>query len=269
MENENQNIEAVPLKVQEASFRAEVDIQVNTAMTYPRDIEVSLRDAIQEITLDEEAAETAGYKLNRAGESIEGKSINLATIAATHWGNLRIKGYVKEIEHKQVVAVGECWDIQKNIGCQMEVRRSIWSGKKNKRYSDDMINMTCQAAIAIARRNAILAVVPKHFTDKLYNAAKDKLRGELQDEKTLRSRRTRMFNWFEKHHNVPVKTILGYLKIDKIDDIDADMLLHMTQVKNGITSGDVDVMEEFGLKKQETEKQKDKKLFSDNEPAGE
>lgn len=258
---EIQKFDAIPVNVQEANTRAEVDITVTTAKANPRNLQRAMENAKLEITLSNDAAETAGYSLKRSGSVIEGKSTHLASIAASHYGNLRVKTYIKAIEEKRVIAEAACWDIENNYWQSTEVTRSIWSKKTNSRYSEDMINMTIMAALSIAKRNAIFAVIPKFFTDTLYEEAKKKLRGELSDEKTLKTRRTKMFNYFKKDHNIEKEVILQYLSVSNEDEIDADMMVHMTQVVQGIKSGDVDPLVEFGIKKEVSEQKADEKIF--------
>jgi hypothetical protein len=74
-----------------------------------------------------------------------------------------------------VTAQGVCHDLQSNTFIAYEVRRRI-TGKGDRKYSDDMIGVTGNAASSIALRNAILKIIPKVFWDGIYQAARQVVR---------------------------------------------------------------------------------------------
>jgi len=155
-------IEVVPSAIVEAHDKAEVDLQIATAKRYPRDM-VRVKNEILELaTADGETAADCWYMLPPRGDSetpIDGKSIRLAEIVAYAMGNLRYGGRIVDIDNRFVTAEGFCFDLEKNTAARNEVKRSIVTRDGN-RYSNEMIQVTAQAAISLAIRNAIFRVVP-------------------------------------------------------------------------------------------------------------
>ncbi len=181
----------------EAITRAEVDVQIATARRYPRDIDRFLKNSRAMACLNEDVAESCYYALPRGkdkktGEQmfVEGPSIHFANILASNFGNLRVASRVTQIRERQVTAEAAAVDLEANNGASVEAHRSIWGNYG--RYNDDMINVTCQAAVSIARRNAILAIVPKPYWWQAYDAAR---RTALGETKSFEQRRKAALDW--------------------------------------------------------------------------
>ena len=151
----------------DAVERANVDSQVSTAKQYPRSIKRSIENSIVMATMDADTAQSCGYALPRGGKPITGPSVHLAKIIASNWGNTRTEAKVVQITDKQIISRGTCWDLETNVASAFEVRRSIVD-RYGKRFSDDMITVTGNAANSIAYRNAVFSVVPKAIVEKVY-----------------------------------------------------------------------------------------------------
>src|SRR5262245_11187920 len=149
----------------ESLNRSEIDIQIATARKYPRSLLKFKNDAEAMACLDEETASSCFYALKRAEKPIEGPSVRLAEIVASAWGNLRSGARIIAEDEKFVVAQGACHDLEKNVAFQVEVRRRI-TDKNGRRYSDDMITTTCNAACSIALRNAIFKAIPGAYVNR-------------------------------------------------------------------------------------------------------
>ena len=141
---------------------AEVDQQIATAHAYPRSIDKVMKNILTLATLDEETAKECIYALPRANKIIPGPSIRLAEIMLSQWQNARVGTRVTHVDRfeKYVEAEGIFHDLETNVATTARVRRRI-SDKRGRLYDDDMIMVTSNAAAAIAKRNAILAGVPK------------------------------------------------------------------------------------------------------------
>jgi hypothetical protein len=137
---------------------------------------------------NERIAQSTYYKLPRGGKNIEGPSIRLAEILAVAWKNLYFGSRTKEEADQYIVAEGYCYDLENNIGVVREVRRRI-TDKEGKRFNEDMVNLTANAAGAIAMRNAILAIIPRAFADDIFAKAKEVALGK---EKGLETRRAQV-----------------------------------------------------------------------------
>ncbi len=234
-----------PIIVQQSEMlqainRAEVDIQIATAKTYPRDVQDALRRIKDIATLDTETAEDCFYALRRQGSLIEGVSVRLAEIIAGAWGNLRVQTRVIGNDGKTVTAQGICHDLETNLAVSVEVKRRI-TDKYGKTYSEDMQVMTGNAASAIAFRNAVLKVVPKAVTKRVINEVKDVAVGRSMD---LESRRQNMLAYYAKI-GVGEADILKYCGVKSAADITGERIFELSGLKNAIKEGTTTVQEVF------------------------
>lgn len=197
--------------------RGEIDMQIATAHRFPRSVTLALAEALTLATMDEETAESCFYVLPpRSGstETIEGPSVRLAEIFASCWGNIRVASRVVAEEDRFIVAMGVCLDLQKNSFSSFEVRRRITT-KHGKRYGDDMIQQTGNAAQSIARRNAIFQVIPRSYVNKVWMKAKEVAAGNLE---SLAKKREKWVAWF-KTNNITLDRVLARLGKAGLDDI--------------------------------------------------
>jgi len=219
------------------ALKAEVDMQITTAKAYPRSIKAFKDEALGMATLDEETASSCMYALPRAGKNIEGPSVRLAEIIATAWGNLRTEARVIGADAKEITAEATTWDLEKNVAMRIQSKRRI-TDKHGKRFKDDMITVTGNAAVSIALRNSIFRVIPKAFTDAIYRAARQVAIG---DAMTLSTRRVNAVENFTRMGVVPEKVFerLGRASIEEItlDDL-ALMKGFYTAIKDGAASVD-------------------------------
>ena len=224
----------------EAITRGEIDIQITTAKRYPRSVKAFLHDALNMATLDVDTAQACFYALPRDGKRISGPSARLAEIVASAWGHMRVEGRVIEIGTEFVTARGTAWDLERNMAMAVEVRRRITT-KAGRRYSDDMIGVTANAAIAIAVRNAVFKVVPSAYTRAIYGRCLDVAAG---DARTLVARRERALKRFADL-GVSEERVLATLQVRGIDDIGLDELVTLTGVLTAIRDGDTTPEEAF------------------------
>lgn len=249
-----ENYEVLPVEAQEVQVvqvdaveRANVDSQVATAKRYPRNIKRSIDNSIVMATMDSETAQSCGYALPRGGRPITGPSVHLAKIVVSNWGNMRTEAKVVQITDKQIISRGTCWDLEANVASAFEVRRSIVDSK-GKRYSDDMITVTGNAANSIAYRNAVFSVVPKAVVDKVYKAAQRFITGDLSDEEKLIKRRTDAINHFNEEWGITEAEVIrlcGKQTVNQIRANEIALLLGMAQsLKDGDTTVE-DLMKPF------------------------
>jgi len=188
----------------EALNRSDIDIQVKTAMQYPKhstpdQISFALVKAESFALVDSETAESCFYRLEREDKKtgqksiIEGPSIRLAEIIANSWGNIRIATRIVGNDGKFITAQGACHDLESNVIQVVEVKRSICTSK-GFTFSPDMQVVTGNAAASIARRNAILAVIPQAIFKNLYAKIKTKAIGDVQNN--LENRRAKMLKTY-------------------------------------------------------------------------
>lgn len=269
---ETKDYEALPVEQTEVQIvpldeleRANVDVQVSTAKRYPRDMRRSVNNSIVMATMNEEVARSCGYALPRGGKPVTGPSVHLAKIIVSNWGNMRTEAKVVQITDKQVISRGTAWDLENNVASAFEVRRSIVD-KYGKRYSDDMITVTGNAANAIAYRNAVFAVIPKSITDRIYRAAQQFITGDLSDNDVLLKKRTKIFADFKNTYGIDENTVVKICGKNTDQQIGADEIALLVGLLQSLKDGDTMVDEVLDYVKSPKEKVDDKKAELKNKP---
>lgn len=233
--NQDQNVIQI-----DAVERANVDSQVATAKQYPRDLARSVNNSIAMATMDAATAQSCGYALPRGGKPITGPSVHLAKLIVSNWGNMRAEAKVVQITDKQVISRGTCWDLENNVATAFEVRRSI-VGKNGKRFSDDMITVTGNAANSIAYRNAVFSVIPKAIIDKVYQAAQHYITGDLSDEEKLVTRRKKCIDFFKSEYGITEDEVVMLCGKQTINQIKADQIALLLGITQSLKDGDTTV----------------------------
>ena len=239
-------VEAQPMDRQ---VRGEIDMQVATAMRYPRSIKKFKEEALALACLDDETAASCFYVLPRGGRSIEGPSARLAEIVANAWGHMRIEAKVVDVDDKHITARAVSWDLQKNVAVSIEVKRRI-TDKNGHRYNDDMIVMTGNAACSIALRNAVFKVVPNALTKSILEEAKKVAVG---DAETLASKRTKALEFLKKM-GATDKQVFETLGVKGANDISLEHLATLRGLATAIKEGDTTIEEAFNIKAPERAK---------------
>jgi hypothetical protein len=223
--------------------RGEIDIQIATARRFPRSIEGFQKKALSMATLDEETAASCFYVLpKRKGseKAIEGPSARLAEIVASAWGHMAIAGRIIEEGDRFVTAQGAAWDLENNVRRAVEVRRRITT-RDGGRFSDDMIAVTCNAAIAIATRNAVFQIVPQAYTRQIFHECKAVAVGTAM---TLGVRRVQMLEYFQKL-GVDAGRVFTLLEVRGVDDITLEHVAVLRGLATAIKEGDTSIDEAF------------------------
>lgn len=219
---------------------SEIDTQISTAKKYPRSIKRFVDQARQMVTLTEDIAGDCIYALPRGGKSIEGPSARFAEIVISAWGNCRAGARIVNEDDRFVVAQGVFLDLQHNTALTYEVKRRI-TDKYGKRFKDDMIGVTSNAACSIALRNAALRGVPKAFWRPLYEEAR---KTAIGDVKTLATRRASMIEAFGKMGVTP-EMLLAHLQVDGEADISLDHLGQLRGIFTALKEGDSTIDQVF------------------------
>lgn len=209
--------------------RAETDMQITTAKQYPRSVKRFMSQVRELVTLNEDVAGECMYALPRGGKTIEGPSARFAEVILSCWGNSHGAARVVGEDEKFVTAQAVIWDLERNVRVAFETRRRI-TNKYGKRYDDDMIGVTGNAAASIAFRNAVLKVVPKAFWNQLYVEARKVAVGDV---KTLDSRRASLLQAFAKM-GVTEAMILALVEKPGVEDIGLDELAMLRGVFTAI-----------------------------------
>jgi hypothetical protein len=250
----------------DAVERANVDSQVATAKQYPRDIKRSINNSIAMATMDYNTAQSCGYALPRGGKPITGPSVHLAKLIVSNWGNVRAEAKVVKITDKQVISRGTCWDLENNVATAFEVRRSI-VGKSGKRFTDDMITVTGNAANAIAYRNAVFSVIPKAITDKVYQAAQHFITGDLSDEEKIVARRKKCIDFFKDEYGISEEEVVMLCGKQTVNQIQAEQIALLLGITQSLKDGDTTVEDLMKPYRKEEVKSDIKKAAAENAKA--
>lgn len=247
-------IEVVPTSTAlESLTRGEIDIQIATARKYPRSIEVFQRKIKELAMLDKETAAECKYTLPRGGKKISGPSVRFAEIVAASYGNIRVGARVIAIDDKYIVAQGVAHDLENNYATTEEVRRRI-TYSDGKRYNDDMIMMTANAACAIARRNATFVIVPKALTKAVYDEV---LQLVIGDGKPLKELRQGMLEYWASV-GITDKQVFAVLGKKGISDITIQDIDDMRGLQVAIKEGMTTLEDAFTIQSSESKKEKTK-----------
>lgn len=243
MESETEIAQIISPEIVYQQDKAAIDMQISTAKAYPRNITRSTNNAIAVVTMDIETAKTCTYSVPRGGKAITGPSVHLAKILAQVWGNMRIDAKVVSVDQTHVTSESVCFDLETNLAIKTQVKRSIVG--KSGRFNDDMITVTGNAANSIALRNAVLSVIPRAIVDKVYNAAKKTITGDVSDQTKLIAKRKKIFDAFRDMYSVSEVEVLKSIGKAHIDHVTADDIVVLVGIGNAIKDGDTTVDQAF------------------------
>jgi len=225
--------------------KIEIDSQIATARQYPRDVAMILKSVAMLATIDDEIASACFYakpvgtfkklsiddKKNAIKEMdsdkiVVGESARFAEIVFSNWGNLRIRSFIKSIENGTVTAVCEIHDLQNNTAYSAEAYKSIKT--KNGLQSANMQEVTKMAAQSVARRNAILTVIPKGLFHSTLKTIRNKATGLLENneeaQRAVFLKRLKNTLDFLKSNDITEDRILFTLGLEKVSEIGANEL---------------------------------------------
>lgn len=252
-ENEIAEVEVVDSSALGEMERAQIDMQIATARKYPRSLSQAKSRMLSFATLDEETAASCFYTLPARkggdGKPLQGESVRLAEIAMACYQHIRAGSRIIADDGKFITAQGVVHDLENNVCIAIEVRRKVTT-RDGRRYSDDMIATTGNAACSIALRNATFRVIPKALIRPVYLAAKALAIG---DSKSLAERRSRALDHFAKM-GVEKEKVFAALGVKAIDDIQLEQLEILIGYSTAIKDGDITIDDVFN-QKSETPKQ--------------
>ena len=228
--------DGIEVQTAEVVATAEINQQIATAKNFPRVVSKSLAKATTLALTNEETAAACFYALPRAGKLIEGPSVRLAEIMAHAWGNLRVDAEVTGESETHLEATGTTHDLETNVAIRIRVKRRI-TKRNGKRFDDDMIAVAANAATSIALRNAIFTVIPRVFTDQIFQAARQAAMGKGG---TITQRRQQIADWFGKLGLQPVQ-VCQLVGAAALDDIGQEELVQLRGVATAIQDGETTV----------------------------
>lgn len=222
---------AISTAIQAAAMMA--DKRIATARMYPRKISRFKQEATQYLREDIETARSAEYVKPVGGGTVRGASIRLAELAAMCWGNLEVEVAEPIIGDKSVTVKATAWDLERNYRQDGIATTSIVN-RNGQRYQQHMIETAVMATASKAKRNAILAVIPRTYIQDLLQVAKEVAAGK---QKPLEQQRIEMLDYFQRTYKVQPEQIFEFLGMGGLDDIgdnEIDLLRGVvTAIKEG------------------------------------
>ena len=233
--------EVIPLNAIEAIQRGEIDIQISTAHKYPRSLTQFNKRATDMISTDEETAASCIYSRPVGnGKHAEGKSVRLAEIVATSYGNIRVGSVIVEQTERYVKVRGYAHDLESNFASACEVIEPTIK-KDGKPYDERMRIVAAKAALAKARRDATFQVIPGALCKALEETAR---KVAIGDAATLEKRRGMVMDWIGKL-GIKVERVFAAIEVKGVEEIGLEKLALLTGIKTSIKDGDVTVDEAF------------------------
>lgn len=236
------NAGAVAIESERAIAEARGQIQV--AQMFPRDVAAARAELMDECDVYEFAA-VASYAVPRAGGTVTGPSIRLAEAVASAYGHMEW-GHreLSRGDGKSEVEV-YAWDKQKNNRRIRQITvdhfRDTRNGPQRLRDSKDIDDKIANVA-SKQMRGAILALVPKSFTEAAIARCKATLAGG--GGVSLKQRIDKMTDAFAKL-GVTAEVLKKHLK-KPLSEINGDDIADLTAVYNAIKGGDK-IADHFGV----------------------
>jgi hypothetical protein len=221
--------------------RSEIEQQVEISRKYPRSVD-SFRTKLEKYAcLNAPVALSMFYSMPRADKMIVGPSVRFAETLLPCWGNSRAGYRILGEQGNVTTAQGIYFDCEANVGINVEAQRAI-VGKGNKKFNNDMIVTTGNAAASVAYRNAILRGVPRALWLDIYEKAKQTAVGTAE---SFVSQVNKAVEEFAKQ-GVTQVALLNTLGAPSIRDITADHILTMRTIFREIRDGEKTIEQVFG-----------------------
>lgn len=211
-----------------------LDKRIASAKQWPRSISQFKKEATELLHEDIETARSAEYAKPVGGGTVTGPSIRLAEIAAYCWKNIDVEIGDPIISENSVTVQAFAWDMERNTRMPGIASMPIVN-RQGQRYAQHMIDTTTNATASKARRNAIIAVIPRAFITDLLQIAKEVA---SKNKPPLDEVRAKLLSFFETAHRVTPQQVCEYLSVKGIDDIGYDHVDELRAVAQGIKEGE-------------------------------
>lgn len=221
----------IPQEIQLAGML--LDKRIVTAKNFPRTIATFKKEVTDLITNDVETARSAEYAKPVGGSTVRGPSVRLAELMAMCWGNITVTINDPIIGDSFVTVKASVYDFQRNYEQEASATTSILY-KNGGRYNNSMIETVCQATAAKAKRNAILAAIPRAYVQDFLDIAKKVAEG---NQKPLEQRRIDALDFFARSYKVTSEQVFTTLRIKGMDDMTDEHIRELNAIREGIKEG--------------------------------
>jgi hypothetical protein len=153
------------------------------------------------------------------------------------YGNLHVGARPIDISDTDVTSQGVAWDLQKNVRITVEKKRRITT-RDGRKFGEDMIITTQNAASSIALRDAVFRVIPRAYIHELDQLAR---KVAIGDARTLADRRSKAFALFAQMGATQDRVLaaIGRAELEAVTLEDMEKLLgYHPAIKDGQSSVD-------------------------------
>jgi hypothetical protein len=221
--------------------KGELEMQMEFARKFPRSMDRVLKTLKDRTCYNQAIALEMSYSLPRGGKQITGASSRFAEILAASWGNNMSMCRVVGADDEWVRAQGIYFDCESNYRHGREVARRI-TDKDNRRFNQDMIGVTGNAAASIAFRNAVLNGIGKGVWYPTYLESQ---RVAVGTAESVVKERDAILTW-AKQAGVTGDMLFSTLQVQGVQDIIGEKFLALKIMQKEIMSGEKSLDEVFG-----------------------
>ena len=222
--------------------KSELEMQMEFAARRPRVLSRVLKNLEERACMSPAIALECQYSLPRGGKQLTGASVRFAEILAGTFGNLMALKRVVGADAEVVRAQGIFFDCETNYRFGAETSRRI-TDKDGKRFNQDMINVTGNAAASIAFRNAVLGGIGKGIWAGVYEKTKAVAIGNVE---SVAKTRDEVLGW-AKAAGVTGEMLFATLGVQGVQDIVGEKLLALKVMQKEIMAGEKSIDEVFGF----------------------
>jgi len=200
-------------------------------------------DKLQEYaTFNQQVAISMFFSLPRSNKQIIGPSVRFSEVVVPCWKNCTVASRVVGESGDVITAQGVFHDLENNIKNAVEIPRRI-ADKDGKRYNIDLINLSGNAAAAIAKRNSVLkGGVPQALWEPSYQQAQICAVGKAL------SHAQRVSEAMDYLHKLGVTEwqILNSVGVSSVANLELEHIAILRVLCSEIKKGDKTIEEVFG-----------------------
>lgn len=220
--------------------------QFNTALavTKPRNKNMIVKEAEEEGAL---LADDAYYAWGEGQNRIEGPSVKLAMCAARIWGNCAVDCDSVQDLADSWIFTGRFIDLEKGTTITRQHRQSKSWVVHGKHDAERKMDMRFQIGQSKCARNVILNSVPSYIVDRMISAAKNSVRGKIEEQIQKHGIEKVRDQFLKKlgSYGVTEQRVLSRLEIDRVGLLTADLLTILSGAIRGIETRETTALEAF------------------------
>lgn len=183
--------------LQQTKPASDLWVQISIARSFPRSVDAFVSAVERDTCRELQIAMACSYMLRRGKTEIVGPSVRFAESVLRAWGNVRVSTGVVDDSGDHVVVRARFWDLETNMAFEEEVARRL-TDKEGRRYTDDVVISTKNAAQAIGFRNVVLAGIPESLWRPVWEKANKFVEDHTRIDTEFEQKRSKVLSWFRR-----------------------------------------------------------------------